>query len=120
MKLKVLLLGAVICSLPFSLPLYAKISDYQMPKTPQYGSGYGYMHDVNMSIPLYRPGEAGDIDKRVSPMLEQLMQQRFKRQQLDIQRQQLDLQRQQLDMQRQQLAQRGVNQRCKKNCGKRK
>lgn len=53
MKLKVLLLGAVICSLPFSLPLHAKIFDnqtknpgYQMPKTPQYGSGYGNTHDV--------------------------------------------------------------------------
>lgn len=36
-----------------------------------------------LNIPLYKPGEAGDIESRMSPMLQTLMQQRFKPQELE-------------------------------------
>jgi hypothetical protein len=40
-----------------------------------------------LNIPLFRPGEAGAIGSQISPMLQQLMQQRFKPQELELQRQ---------------------------------
>ena len=42
-----------------------------------------------LNIPLYRPGEAGAISPQLDPLLTQLMGQRFKPQELELQKQQM-------------------------------
>ena len=42
-----------------------------------------------LNIPLYRPGEAGAISPQIDPLLTQLMGQRFKPQELELQKQQM-------------------------------
>jgi len=50
MKFRVLLLSALVCSLPFSSPLQAKGSSYRLPKTYQSGSSYGRTHSVRSYV----------------------------------------------------------------------
>lgn len=45
MKLKILLLGALLCFIQLS-PSYAKRYSYHLPRTPKYGSSYGRAHTV--------------------------------------------------------------------------
>lgn len=46
MKLKSLLVGALICSFSFAGPLYAGGSHYRLPKLPKYSASYGRIHQV--------------------------------------------------------------------------
>jgi len=50
MKLRVLLLSALVCSLSFSYPSFAKSYGYRLPKTPRYGSTYSRTHSVRSYV----------------------------------------------------------------------
>ena len=46
MKLKILLLSALVCFFQIINPVYARGYSYRLPKSPSYGSTYGRTHNV--------------------------------------------------------------------------